>query len=506
MPEASNQPIKPAFGGGFSQPATFSRIPISLFGCLVFFFILWLLDFPKPYLDDLSYVGAALNMANGGDFSNPYLSRQFSEHFAFFYPPIHSYVLLGWLKVFGISTASLTAFQMVTYLLCAGSAIFILRRHQSPVWVEWLIPLAVTNAFLTHGLRPESLAAAFVMVGFAMIECGVRNRILVFFAFLLMFLGGGTAPRMILYAAALIIVAIWRLSVSADKDNRKRWVPLGLATSAGILAVIIFSAMIGFKFKEFWGTFRLNSQRVNTDTLVTFVLKHLSCKEEILWLLFAIALLFVLWRRPKDDLTRLCIVLLPIVPIEILTKLTAHGASLWYTLLICLFLSASLWKQTSAFWKRVLPIGLVLAMIFFNSEIVFNVIGRVSGRIQETKKLELPPAPAQGHTVFVDYAAVRYYYDYRMPKGSIDFYFSVPFPNGTPVQGFADPADVYLAGPENVDFLKEYGGLDYPSPEKWSPVGFSRLSFYKYPRQIFVITPDLCKKIVIGSTSDRHGP
>lgn len=506
MPEALNQPIKPAFGRGFTQPAAFSGIPISLFGCLVFFFILWLLDFPKPYLDDLSYIGAALNMANGGDFSNPFLSRQFSEHFAFYYPPIHSYVLAGWLKVFGISTASLTAFQMVAYSFCAGSAIFILRRHQSPVWVEWLIPLAVTNAFLTHGLRPEPLAAAFVMVGFAMIECGVRNRILVFFAFLLMFLGGGAAPRMTLYAAALIMVSVWRIGTPAAKDNRERWVPLGLAAAAGMLAVIIFLTMIGFKFLAFWENFHLHSQFIATDTLVVYILKRLSCIEEILWLLVAIALLFVLWRRPKDDLTRLCIILLPIVPIEILTKLTAHGASLWYTLLICLFLSASLWKQTSAFWKRVLPIGLVLAMIFFNSEIVFNVIGRVTGRIQETKKLQLPPAPAQGHTVFVDYAAVRYYYDYRLPKSSIDFYFSVPFPMGTPLEGIADPTDVYLVGPDNVDFLKEYGGLDYPSAEKWSPVGFSRLSFYKYPRQTFVITPDLCKKIMMRSTTDRHGP
>ncbi len=108
---------------------------MSLFGCLIFFGILWLLDFPKPYVDDLFYTGAGLNMANGGDFSNSRLSRQFAEHFAFYYPPFHEYVLAGWLKVFGISPAALTGFQMVMYLLCAGSAIFILRRHRAPVWL-----------------------------------------------------------------------------------------------------------------------------------------------------------------------------------------------------------------------------------------------------------------------------------------------------------------------------------------------------------------------------------
>jgi hypothetical protein len=143
------------------------------------------LDFPKPHTDDLSYVGAALNLANGGDFSDPFLAREFSEHYAFFYPPIHSFVLAGWLKVFGISAASLTGFQTLMYLLCAGSAIFILRKNEASAWLEWLVPLAASNAFVSGGLRPEPFAAAFIIVGFAMIECGGRNKALVFFAFFL---------------------------------------------------------------------------------------------------------------------------------------------------------------------------------------------------------------------------------------------------------------------------------------------------------------------------------
>src|SRR5580692_672 len=145
---------------------TASKIPLSVFGSVVFFVIFWSLGFPQPHIDDLSYIGAGLNMARGGDFSNPLLAREFSEHFAFFYPPIHAYVLAGWLKVFGIGPAALTGFQMITYLLCAGSAIFILRKHQSPVWLEWLAPLAVANAFFSNGLRPESVAAALIITGF----------------------------------------------------------------------------------------------------------------------------------------------------------------------------------------------------------------------------------------------------------------------------------------------------------------------------------------------------
>jgi len=57
-------------------PGLAGRFPLSIAGALVFFCGLWLLDFPKPMVDDLFYTGAALNLAGGGDFSNPMLVRQ----------------------------------------------------------------------------------------------------------------------------------------------------------------------------------------------------------------------------------------------------------------------------------------------------------------------------------------------------------------------------------------------------------------------------------------------
>lgn len=65
-----------------------SALP-ALFGALAFFLILWRLDFPKPMVDDLFYNGAALHMADGGDFSNPFLIRQgFPNHFFYVHSPI----------------------------------------------------------------------------------------------------------------------------------------------------------------------------------------------------------------------------------------------------------------------------------------------------------------------------------------------------------------------------------------------------------------------------------
>lgn len=154
------------------KSAATRSLPLSLPGALAFFIFLWSLDFPKPMNDDMFYCGAGLNLAQGGDFSNPLLTRQeFPGHFYFIYPPVHSYALAGWLKLFGISAASMTGFQLLLYALCTAATIVFLRRNGAPVWLEWLVPLGIGASFLGFGLRPESLAAALTLTGFVLLEC-----------------------------------------------------------------------------------------------------------------------------------------------------------------------------------------------------------------------------------------------------------------------------------------------------------------------------------------------
>ena len=145
--------------------------PASFVAALVFFALLWALDFPKPMIDDLFYNGAALNLAGGGDFSNPLLDRQhFPGHFFFVYPPLHSYAVYGWLKIFGISAGSLLAFQAAMYFVITAATIVILRHHGAPRFLEWLVPPGITAALLYVGLRPEPFSAALMMAGYALFE------------------------------------------------------------------------------------------------------------------------------------------------------------------------------------------------------------------------------------------------------------------------------------------------------------------------------------------------
>src|SRR6516165_719706 len=104
----------------FSRGNTKVFIPICV--AFAFYFFLWLMDFPKPWGDDLFFCGSALNLTNGGHFTNPFINWLPGQPF-FFQPPVHSYVLAAWLKVFGVSAGSLTGFQVLMYFFAAAAIV-----------------------------------------------------------------------------------------------------------------------------------------------------------------------------------------------------------------------------------------------------------------------------------------------------------------------------------------------------------------------------------------------
>ena len=69
----------------------FSSLPFAF--AVLFFAVLFWLDYPKPHMDDLFFVGTPIHMVQGGDFSNPLLARQlYPSHFYFVHPPAFSFI------------------------------------------------------------------------------------------------------------------------------------------------------------------------------------------------------------------------------------------------------------------------------------------------------------------------------------------------------------------------------------------------------------------------------
>jgi hypothetical protein len=464
---------------------------------LFFFGALWLLDFPKPYDDDLFYCGAGLNMAAGGDFSNPLLERQhFPGHYFFIYPPIHSYAIAGWMKIFGIGARSLTGFQNLMYFLTAAATIPVLRRCKAPVWLEFLVPLGVSAAFLPIGLRPEPLSVALTMVGFAMIECGSCRSMPVLLAFLLMFLGGATAPRLTLFAGVLVLMAGFRLWQNSTARGWKRWLFCLSGFGALLIVSLIFLLMISFRLEEFLKTFHLHSHRLDGTKfhlLKVYFRDELGSAQLPLFFLAPFLLLFAL-RQSKDELFYRGALIAFAFFLTGLIGGIGHGST-WYAVLMLFFLAAFISKN-SVRHEIFLPVTLSLVLLLANGKSLMNAAGILSGEIQSDRGGQYAEAKRLGstpeHPVLVDDLAARYAFDYKIPRGFIDFRFSAPFP-GKGVSEFFQRQDVYVVSYAGVDYLTGCTLLDFPPPPRWSPLALARWSFDRHPCSVFIIPAKDCK-------------
>jgi hypothetical protein len=476
----------------------------------VFYFgLLWTLDFPKPFIDDLFNIGAALNLAGGGAFANPLLVRQqFPTSRYFFHPPLQSYLLSVWLKLFGVSAASLTGFQCLVYLVICWATIAILRRHRAPSLLEWLVPLGVSAAFLPIGLRHEPLSAALVMAGFAAVECGFVGTLPpapilsgLFIGFLLMFLGWSVAERFIVFNAVLIFLAAYRLwratccaPVSRPRTTR-RWVPA--AGTALLAAALTFLLQIDFRLSEFLRTIHLHAVTVlggdKPMLLVQFLLGVGITQKPVLVMLLVVAVWAL--RYPLDDLARIGLCLTCALPCVAFIGGLGCGA-IWFPVLAVLLLTGSVVRHTTAHLAKAALLSLIcVVLVAFSSKDLVNILGIISGRIQSgasnrSEVVALRPSPE--HPLLIDASTARYVFDYRLPAGSIDWSFAAPFPGALDTHFTIRPGDVYLLGPSSVHILTRKGCLDLPTPQ-WAPLGLRRWAYEQQPRRAWLIRAEDCK-------------
>jgi len=466
---------------------------------VAWFLALWLLDFPKPMMDDLAYIGAGLNLAAGGDYSNPFLAGQgFPSHFFFVHTPLASYALAGWLKLFGISGASVTGFQMVTFLVVAASTLAILRRHGAPAWLEWVVPLAVSAGFLRGGLRTEPLATALTMAGFAWFECGRKESFAVFGSFLLMFLGVSVSPRMGGISMALAGICgwgLWRSRAAAEK----RWRDLCMTALAALLTGLTFLIMIRFRLREFLITFHFHASgalaREGTGlwSRVHFFLESLGVTDWPLLLLVLVLIPFRL-RQPPDEMTAATIALCAALPVTLVLGLLGFGSG-WYLFLLLLFAVPGVVRDAARTRSASLAVALLFVGFAGNSKPLLNIFGVLTRQIEEGERGERRAAlalqPRAGQPVLVDVCAARYAFDYRIPQGFLSFEFGARFPHYLILDVDFPREDVFVLGPEGVNTLRRRGLRDETSP-LWSPFGAERWAFFRFPRKTYVIPASSC--------------
>jgi hypothetical protein len=490
-----------------SKSLSHSAIPSV--AALVLFVFLWLLDFPKPNFDDLFYTGAALNMAGGGDFSNPLLARQgFPSHFFFVYPPLHSYTLAGWLKIFGVSSGSMTAFAMIMITATSLATIAVLRRHKAGLWMELAVPLGAAFALLPLGLRPDSLAIALTMVGFALTDSSGKAELPRGIGFMLMLLGASAAPRVTLFSLALAVSAChrswWQPSTSQEKLRT-----IAFMLGAAFLTGFVFLFLIHFRLGEFVMTFKFHSTRfveMKETTLDRFKLFVLHQLRVLNWPLVLVpaGLMVFLYKKPKSSLSIAAIYTIGAFPLAGALGLIWLGA-IWWPILAMLFLGAAALRFCSTHWRIGITAAILMSLVVANRRELIAVTGILSGKIsadlgkQQAAALELKPETHHG--LLIDSWVSRYLYHYKLPEGALNLEFGAPFP-GTipgyrPLTADQEPefreGDVFLAGPVVVGILTKNTYLER-TVLKWIPFGMTTYATEKNPRQVYIIPAESCRR------------
>jgi hypothetical protein len=455
---------------------------------LLFFLLFFLLGFPWPGIDDLFFTGASLNLAQGGDYSNPLLARQdFPSHFYFIHPPAYSYALAGWLKLFGIHTVSLLGFQLLVYLLLCVATILVLRKYQAAVLWEWLVPLGVAAAFMHEGLRPEAFSVALTMSGYALLLSCQPGGFPLFCGFFLMILGASVAERITFFSGALMLSAIFDLPGRGVRRGTLA-LPAGLALLVVCLGLM---ALIDFKLNEFWHDFRYCAG-VKTWGMVDTVKFFFHDIAGIRWPVVFVGLIFVLfipWLRSKT-VARTVLLLVGAFVAMILIGGLGHGA-IWYVILILLLTGAVGIRPVSSRWTILIQLLVASVLLVANSRNFICAAGVLGGKIKADQGDQLAARQikaAPGHPVLIDGATARYVFDYQLAPDFFDFYFSSPFPKTLPTDEPLRPGDTYLIGPDSVNWLNEKTRLNRPIPV-WKPFG-NKKSFFEYPRWVYVIHPD----------------
>lgn len=448
-------------------------------------------------MDDLFYNGASLNMAGGGDFSNPLLARQgFPSHYFFVYFPIHPYAVYVWLSIFGVSTLSLLAFQNLMFFIIAAATILILHREGAPRLLLWFVPLGVAAAFLKFGLRPEAFAVAVTMAGYASLLYCRKPGFAMWLSFLLLFIGTITTPRTTFFGAILALYGFWQWLNRVPPQNAARVRFCLISVTAGLVAVFLFMLCIHFRFGEFYQTFHMHSRRMNPGAITLFF-RELRQFGVMRWcalflLAFAMLSLAIICRITRPAL--LYYLLAATFLATIVTGVFGPGTN-WYLIFVIFALASLVSARIPRCWATCVAIAAAVVMVGVNGTKLIEEYGILTGKIQcrppENRAAILALDSTKEHPIILDSGTARYVYDYKLPPNALDFGFAAPFPGFVPFDTKLRPDDIFVIGPGKTSLLNNQIHTSYPV-EYWSPFSLKDRSYFKNPCEAFVIPARDC--------------
>ena len=464
------------------QPSTFRRfLLIVIIPIIIFWYCLFIGDYPPPHQDDIFFVGAALNLVTDGEFKNPYILSPFTGQNFYLYTPFHSFVLAAWLNLVGISKSSITLFQCFCGAIISIAIAIILRRYSFPVITTFLSRLVIAIFCRTMELRLEPLGLAFMFTGFLLLSKSIP--IAYFLGFFLVASVIFTQPATLGYAF-VIGTGICVYNFNQYSPPRKDFFLMIAISILGsfFLALLVFLVYINFNVSSFISQFQFNLSVATVSGIQNKIYSFLFIMFEyygyILYLPSWILLSFVsvhLISKLNSYQFNEKILLLSIL-VGICLNIFLYGRRDFILLFMWLFIIITI---TTLFSKnrpklrssmKILLISLWLISLLLSQSL--EIISSLSrGTITQSayEKIQTFVTAHPNFQYIVDSSAARYVFNYRLPKNSISWIYHIPAPEH--LRGKV----IYVGSP----YFIQYMGLDaFNSPTlKQISESYPRVSF-----------------------------
>lgn len=383
----------------------------------------------RPFVtpDDHIYTAAAINLVEHGRLFNPHIpswNAAFATAVFPFHPPMYSYVLAGWLGVFGISSASIMAFQWLAGIAAACAYGFVLHRFRVPLPIVLPAAWLLLATLLDRGFRYEPLAFALLWSGLAAFDAARADRAAA--GLILIGCAGITMPTAPAIASPFAVALVYLSPaepLGLRRETRRRLAVGGLA--AVCTTVLLFGVLVRFDFRGFLVPFfehvRYVAGQIDAGRSVVSMLFRgwnplLELPTFVLWA----ACLVVGFARPMSRESRLVVAASTISAALYVILYPARGLA---------FTFAAAWLTIPIVLSRRRTPAIVLAAVagvFVISQtrtIVMFAFQRTDASENHAEIRARAAVLGSDRPILIDSFAARFIYDYRLPPAALSWEF-----------------------------------------------------------------------------------
>ena len=422
---------------------------------------LWLWGWPRPHVDDLFFTGTAVELVRDGRLANPWIGpwmASFGTDLYLVHPPFFPYILGGWIRIFGVSTAAFTAFHCVVQAAAISVLYVGLRRGGVSRGGACAGGAALFILLAGCGMRPDALALLLVLVSqFMIARAGAARWAAGSFI-------GASAVLVQSFVVTLVIPLHLLHGIRLLRRREAAGAELLAFTALGVAAATaLFAAALPASFAEFFRVYLMHARLATPSFYHGPIIfwRALTFGWEVprlgpTWLIIAVAAWSVARRDSPAQALRLW---WAAFAASLLLGVSLYATyEVGYADYLGLALAAATWGCLPGARQRRLGIAAVLlGFLSQNAVVLLNQLNR--REMPDAAAIRAAVATHPRSRLLVDNIAGRFVYDFRLPPGAVDWMSRQPIASGYASLLAHKPADeIWIASEWKLErYLSDSG-------------------------------------------------